>query len=720
MTEAGSQTQTTNNRGSRLVLLALIVLVVQFFVLTVGLTYRYVDQRAQLEAAAFESAEAQAAEAATTINRAFGGVMAIAATLANDLTVKSQPYDEVPERLREEIENRPDVDGLAVTFAPFVYDPDLRLYQHYIFKTPDGEFDTLDGATYDYTVPQGDDPDAPNTDWFRLPLENGATWLEPFFAAGAQKVLVEYAVPFFAIDNQNGQRIPGGVVTIDYDLRDARDLIASLELGSTGYGFLISAEGTFLAHPETRLVGRSSIFDLADEVEDEALRTIGERALTGEQFFAEIVDSVTNETSWVFVEPIVATDWALGIVLNQSEFMPDSLTTLREQILIVISTSLFLTVLVALIARIDRGRVFSLWLASATFSTLGVIVVGLIWVLAGTMPPDRGVIITDQTTQDRYLERYRNTLEPDQRPIEVPTGIFVQAVKFPDPISATINGYIWQRYADTIPEEIERGFILPQRTGEEITLEEIYRQEQGDETVIIWNIGVTLNQDFDPTRFPLDRRDIGIRVSPAELSRNVILTPDLDSFALISPQLLPGLDQELTINNWSITSSSYSYRSVTFNTNFALQNRVQNGDTPELYFTVNTQRLFLGPFIAYLLPGIVVALMMFAFLLSDREPGNNEEIVTTLNYSAALFFVVAVLHASLRDSVAAVGLVYLEVLYILLYMAIVTVSLNMFLIAKRPNFWLIRYQNNLIPKLLYWPLIIGTLVIATLLVFVYT
>jgi hypothetical protein len=670
---------------TRLTSLGLGVLVL----LTIFLTYRYLDRRDQIEDSAFASARNQAQASAASINEAFSSIKIIADTIADDLTAGDLAYTDIEARMRHEMRQRPDIDGLAITFAPFVFDEDLRLFQMYLYQDGEGGFDLLTGATYDYTQPQGDDPDAPNTDWYLGPMANGPTWNEPFFARGAQKILIEYGIPFF----RDG--VEAGVVTIDYSLATTRDLIADLDLGATGYGFLLSAEGTYLAHPVTERVARTTIFDIASTSENGNLEAIGERALQGETFSTTIQDEITGATSWVFIEPVTTTGWSLGIVLSKREFMPGDATTVREQIAIALSGAAAIVILVGLVTR-------GVWMVSNVFSLLAVALIVLIWFLAADDQNADRVTITDHTALDRYLEQRGDDL------IRLPTGIYIQALQFPDPVSLRVNGYIWQRVDDAV----EPGFMLPQRIGEEATLEEVYHQDD----VVIWYFGMTLAQNYDTLRYPFDTRSIDIRISPAELDGSVILVPDLDGYPLIQPDLRPGVDNDIYINNWTVKSSVYNYQSVSFNSTFGLERH--SGTMPELYFSLYTERRFVGPFIAYLLPGMVVAFMMFAFLLSDRKAGDKEEIVTTLNYVAALFFVVAIAHASLRDGIAAEGLTYLESVYIMLYIAIVGVALNVFLIAKRPDLALIRYRNNIIIKLLYWPAVMGVLLAITLMVFV--
>ena len=89
-----------------------------------------------------------------------------------------------------------------------------------------------------------------------------------------------------------------------------------------------------------------------------------------------------------------------------------------------------------------------------------------------------------------------------------------------------VNGYVWQRYANGLPDKIARGFALTQLNSDQILREEIERVRQGNDEIIVWWFGAVLQQHFDPAWFPFDRRDIAIRIMPAELERNVVLIPD--------------------------------------------------------------------------------------------------------------------------------------------------------------------------------------------------
>lgn len=678
---------------------------------TVYLTYDYFTESERLESEALTSAQLQARATTDEISMAFGELMSIAESIADDLSDGTLVYDDIETRMRNTLITRPDVDGLAVTFEPFAYDSDLRLFQTYVFKQEDGSFETLEGATYDYTRRAIEEGDI-NTAWYRDTIDEGAQWHEPFFATGAQKILVEYGTPFYPVDGDETAE-PAGIVSIDYTIDDVRALIQNLELGATGYGFVMTDQGTFLAHPVTELVVNNTVFDSTD---DENLLNTARRALDGHHDFAELDDPVSGEATWYFFEPIESTGWTMGVVLNRSQFLPPEIQTVRDQMTLAVSLAGTLFLILTIVFHIDRFHVTNFWAVSATFSILCVLLIVLAWVLANRLQIQSGVNITSQSQLRSFIEGVDTPNGIFTRPETIPTGIQVQSLQFPDPTSITVNGYIWQRYAGD--SRVARGFALPQQIGEEAIIEEIQREVVDGDEVIIWYIGVTLRQVYDTARFPFDHRNIQIRITPMDLTANVILTPDLDAYDLINPQLLPGVDSQVNINNWSLESSRFSYAQQRTATNFGLSDQ-RRANNYELRFSIQAQRAYLGPFIAYLLPGMVAAIMTFAYLVSGRRVGDNDEIVSALNYAAALFFVIAVIHTALRDQIAAVDITYMEYLYISLYFAIITVAANIFVVARYPSWSIVRYQNYLVPKVLYWPLFAGTMLIVTLLIFVY-
>ena len=205
-----------------------------------------------------------------------------------------------------------------------------------------------------------------------------------------------------------------------------------------------------------------------------------------------------------------------------------------------------------------------------------------------------------------------------------------------------------------------------------------------------------------------------------DFHRNVILTPDIGSYEIINPDLKPGLEQDFVLEGWKIQNSFFGYRENTYNTNFGVED-YQNEST-ELYFNIGVKRDFIGSIISDLIRLIVVSILLFAVLLISTK--NDEKISlygfsssATLTYCAALFFVLIISHVSLRDKLAVAGIIYLEYFYFILYFVLLVVSINSILLASSTDHKLIHYGDNLIVKLLYWPVILGMLFVITLINF---
>jgi hypothetical protein len=448
------------------------------------------------------------------------------------------------------------------------------------------------------------------------------------------------------------------------------------------------------------------------------VREAARKAAGGEAALADYHDPIRGQDGWMLFEPIASTGWVLGVVRWKGEAAAPPAERMRRWVAVALAAGAALVFLVALLVRADRGEPRALALVSGALSATCAGLVVTTWWLARDVRAEDGVAVTGPSAASRYLEVYRRSLKRDEPVHVIPTGVQLTALRFPDPTTVTVGGYVWQRYPEGVPEGIARGFRLPQLVDEAMSAEEVQRTKEKGSELVIWSVTATLQQAFDPALFPFDHRQVAVRIEPAELAANVVLVPDFESYPLTAPSARPGLSPEVRVNNWEFRATSFGYRADPPGATLGLHARAERGDVPVLYFRVEARRNYVGPFIAYLTPALVAAGLAFAVLLSGREVSGWGELVTGLSYVAALFFVLVVAHASLRETVAAVGITYLEYVYIVLYCAVALVVVNLFLLATRPPPLLVRYRDNLPAKLLYWPLFTGAVLASTLFAFV--
>ena len=235
-----------------------------------------------------------------------------------------------------------------------------------------------------------------------------------------------------------------------------------------------------------------------------------------------------------------------------------------------------------------------------------------------------------------------------------------------------------------------------------------------------WYFRVSVRQDFDYAHYPFDLQTVWLRMWHQDFNRRVVLVPDLNSYKILTPVALPGLEKNFVLPNWSLKASYFNYNFNSYNTTFGVRPATSEERQPELYFNIVVQRKFLSPFITNIVPLLVVAILAFTVLMTINKDGGQ-----LLGFSgfgvveacAAFFFVVTITQAQVRDALEVSNLIYLDYFYFIIYLVLLGVSINSILFTRTDGFHLIEYRDNLIPKMAFWPLLLGLLLVVTQWVF---
>jgi hypothetical protein len=364
-------------------------------------------------------------------------------------------------------------------------------------------------------------------------------------------------------------------------------------------------------------------------------------------------------------------------------------------------------------------------IVSALISLAFLIVLCSIWFSVYTAPPTPNPADTVVTTPEeatRYLETLIPAPKPGEEPLVfIPTGMYIESLKFTGPYNVLVSGYIWQRYANDLPlKDLDKGFVLPE--AEYVRSSEVYRAQQGNEELIGWAFQATLREQFDYERYPLDRNQIWLQLWHKDFERNVYLAPDLGAYTTLDPDTLPGLDSDIVLENWDIQQSFLSYRANRYNANFGIQGYVADIEQPELYYNISIKRDLVSALISRLIVPVVILIQLFVIVMViGRDNKRLEQFGVrpgaVIFTCAAFFFAVLVAQNSLRTELEAQGFVYLESLYLLTYVVILAVAVNSVLLAAQPDLKLFREYDNLWAEISYWPSILLAMIVITLLTF---
>lgn len=153
-------------------------------------------------------------------------------------------------------------------------------------------------------------------DWYTLPkMLSRPIWSEPYRSESAKDALmVIYSVP---LNLDDGTFL--GVVRCDISLTWMSELLRSLDTGAGGYAFILSANGTFISHPNSSLILNESIFSLAETENNPALREVGRKMVRGDSGYVPFNTIRPGKSGWLLYQPMAVTGWSLGIYLSDGE-----------------------------------------------------------------------------------------------------------------------------------------------------------------------------------------------------------------------------------------------------------------------------------------------------------------------------------------------------------------------------------------------------------------
>ncbi|QTF92166.1 cache domain-containing protein, partial [Halomonas sp. BM-2019] len=637
---------------ARLVFVTALVVAVTAFSIAIGLVWVDRSMRLQTTEAWRDAIQREAWEAAESLTADLSHLAGLADVMAFDLASGELPVEQIEERLEALVEQHPYVFGVGVMFRPYAYAPERRLYAPYIVKRNDVHQLLWVEEVYDYTEPQHD--------WYHQGTTY-AGWLEPFFGQASQAMLALYCTPFRLPEEQRLLEGPGadGTVCIDYSIEDVWNLVGALDLGQTGYAFVITEEGTYVAHPRREYVRHGlTLFDIAAQLDDPQLLHLAEQATARRSGALAHSNELTGQGSLIFFSPITAADWSLSVVAFTDEMPLDLSEHKRRQILITIALIVGAIGLSGLVVAYRLDSLPMLWSGSFAIALLFLLGVLYIWRLefaeVGRDPP-AAVMLVDRAGVESYLEGYAEEarLQRIDEPIQVPTGMFIKAVRFETPHDFVVTGLLWQRYPLSGDVGLRREIFFPDAIPDQDEREELFRFREGDSEVVGWFFKTSVRQPSDYSRFPIDIKNLRLRVWHPDLRHHVVLVPDLDAYRLIHPTSLPGIESGFRLPGWQVHRSFFAYRFHDYRTDLGVGGSARLDEFPELTFHITLLRNITDAFISNQIPLFVAAIMLFAMLMIDTREQSRASLYgfTTskvLGTAAAIFFIILLAHIDVR------------------------------------------------------------------------
>lgn len=282
--------------------MAVLILFGAGLVLTLVIVFSHFAQRTRILANAVREGEALTQSIVYQIEAPLRSAQAVVQQVALVLDLNRPKRAETVTLIQRSLEAWPDLFGMAVALSESA--------------ASESDFQILYGFRDDGTIRVGDRASPLQDyqhDWFYLPYYLKApVWIEPYYDADAQTLMVTYSVPVLREDHVVA------VVTCDLSLAGIQKLLDEMPVVEDGMAILLSRRGAFLAHPEQAWIMRETIFSVADSLADPEtardLERLGRQMLSGEPGQMRYRRPFESGMAHMDYRSVPSTGWAFGVV----------------------------------------------------------------------------------------------------------------------------------------------------------------------------------------------------------------------------------------------------------------------------------------------------------------------------------------------------------------------------------------------------------------------
>lgn len=630
------------------------------------------------------------------------------AHLINDPQLQSRSAPDIEKILRGVLTGNAGIHSIGIAYEPEANAAD-RLDLYYVQKHPGDISRVSVSSFYDYT----------KSSWYTDALQNKQKWVSPYEESSVDTVITRYAQALTKIDPITNKKIIYGVLTVDIAVEQINDALASLNIDKNSYSFITGKKGILIAYPiEHYIQEEKSIYDLAQMPGQKDLITLGNQIAKTDTGTLILHDTKIKKEYRATYKHIPKTEWTAIVVTPKKHDFLSSTSIRRSVTKSFLSIFLFIFLLSTLVFRVDKGTQHKLWLCCITLSLLLAISTILMWALDVTSTERKEFhehVMNNSISVNRffYLQKRLNPVIYKTNPHFIPTGVFLYAIDLaatsPD---VSFSGHIWQKYNVKTDKDISQGVTI--LNAKQQSFEKIYENKNFDIHTIGWRFRATIKSNFNFYKYPFDQQNIVLMLAHQDYKANVILTPDFEAFSsknIASPEI----DPSANTGQWTTVNTYSFYQLTNYVTDFGIEDYSKQKNFPHLSFNILVRRNFSDPLITNFLPIAIIITISFAIIILTGLSNMGTDIASrVLPMCSSIFFAAAVGHQTYERTLESSGITYFEYFYFMLYVIILLTTTNGMLYGYNRGGKLLHYRNNFIPRLLYWPIVLLTILINTL------
>ncbi len=306
--------------------------------------YNYYYSRNLVLQSAQENARNLTRSVKNKIESVIQGVEKLPQALAAQLQTLSYSNRQLHSLMREMLSNNPEAFALCAAFEPYAREKTARYFAPYFYRKEGVIIRTSLGSKDDNYF---------RWDWYLIPRElKKPVWCDPYYGEGGKTIIASYSVPFYR--QQNEKKEIQGVASVDIALNWLQAMISDISIFESGYVFMISNNGKFVAHPDKSYIMRESVFSVAEAQNRPDIRRIGRKMIHGEEGLASISNLQTKFTPddyFLYYTPLIKTGWSLGVMIPEKELFAGVYELNRNILFIAVIGFVLMFLIVILISR---------------------------------------------------------------------------------------------------------------------------------------------------------------------------------------------------------------------------------------------------------------------------------------------------------------------------------------------------------------------------------
>jgi sigma-B regulation protein RsbU (phosphoserine phosphatase) len=223
--------------------------------------------------------------------------------------------DELQRYLTQVVARNSSIYGSCLAFEPHTFVPDREYYAPYCYWK-NGQVESTDIGTPEYNPFRWE--------WYAKPkATHQALWTEPYFdEGGGNTLMTTHSVPFHKAGTKGTAEDFLGIATIDISLDQLIRDLQDMRVAQTGYAFLVSPAGRYLAFPDTTRTMKGMIQN--DNAE------LAAAMMSKSEGFIRTSEPWRSQDAWVAHMPVQNGGFTLGLVYPHAEIISAARRSLQK------------------------------------------------------------------------------------------------------------------------------------------------------------------------------------------------------------------------------------------------------------------------------------------------------------------------------------------------------------------------------------------------------